>query len=84
MTEAIIVALITAAASVISNALISWKSRHESEMKAAVERQKMSDRLDNIEHKLDIHNGYAEKLGSITQDIAVIKTEIKNMKGAIK
>lgn len=37
-------------------------------------------RLDAIEHKLDIHNGYAEKFGDITKDIAIIKTELANIK----
>ena len=39
----------------------------------------MEQRLTNIEHKLDVHNGYAEKLGDIGQDIAVIKNEIRNL-----
>jgi hypothetical protein len=30
-----------------------------------------------IEKKLDIHNGYAEKLGDIQQDIAALRAKIE-------
>lgn len=36
-------------------------------------------RLANIEEKLDIHNGYAEKLGDISQSLAVMQNDIKNL-----
>lgn len=81
MTESIIVALITAGASVICQLLISRKDRHKSDIEEAKRDQSVKDRLASIETKLDIHNGYAEKLADITTDIAVIRTEIKNLGG---
>jgi hypothetical protein len=33
-------------------------------------------RLDSIEHKIDIHNGYAEKFGEIEKNITEINTKI--------
>lgn len=81
MSEAIIVALITAAASVICNVMVTRKSAKETDIKRAVFEQSVNDRLADIEKKLDTHNGYAEKISSITLDIAVIKTTIKSLKG---
>lgn len=50
----------------------------------ALKEERLNTRLTNIEknieennQKLDIHNGYAEKLGSIQTDIEVIKTSIE-------
>ena len=37
-------------------------------------------RLQGVEKRLDEHNNYASKIGSIQTDIAVIKNEIKNLK----
>ena len=82
MSDAVIVALITAAATIVCQLLISAKSRKDGEAKRAAERQHVEDRLSAIEIKLDIHNGYAEKLGDIQRDIAVLATEIKNIKEA--
>ena len=80
MSDAVLVALITGAAAVISNWLITRSSRvKDSEERARLD-QKTADRLSNIEHKLDVHNGYAEKLGDLSADIRVIRTEIEHLK----
>lgn len=36
-------------------------------------------RLDSLEKKVDIHNGYAAKFGDIQTDIAVIKERIEHI-----
>lgn len=77
---AIIVAIITGCFGVFGQWLISRKARADEEIKRAVEEQRTKDRLDSIEHKLDIHNGYAEKFGEIGEVVAVIKTEIIGIK----
>lgn len=80
MSDVILVAIISAASSVICQVIISRKTLHDTDIKTAVERQIVNDRLSAIETKLDTHNGYAEKLGSIQRDIAVLSNEIKNIK----
>lgn len=57
----------------------------------ALKEERLNTRLKSIEKnleennsKLDIHNGYAEKLGSIQTDIEVIKTNIEFLKGENK
>lgn len=80
MSDAVLVAVITAGTSVLCQLLINKKSRKDNAVAEAVKEQKLTDRLQTIETKLDIHNGYAEKLGAIEKAIAVIETEIKNIK----
>lgn len=80
MTEAIIVALITATATIIANVIMTVANRRKDAVERARAEQKTEDRLAAIEHKIDIHNGYADKLGEISRSMAVLATEIKNIK----
>ena len=79
MGEAVLGALIPAVASVIVQLLINVNNNNKKKIDDDVRDALMEQRLTNIEHKLDVHNGYAEKLGDIGKDIAVIKNEIKNL-----
>lgn len=72
--------MITGAFAVIGNIIINSANRKKISLEDAKKEQKIADRLDAIETKLDIHNGYAQKFGDIQIDIAVIKNEIKNLK----
>lgn len=79
MSEVVIAALIGAVASIIVN-LISYANQSK---KRAVEEARrethLEDRLSSIESKLDTHNRYAEKIGTLQTDIAVIKNDIKTL-----
>jgi len=79
MSDSVIVALITGAAAVISQWLITRKGRNEDRIERAKLDQKTADRLSTIEHKIDVHNGYAEKMAEITADIRVIRNEIQHL-----
>lgn len=80
MLESIIVALITGIFAVVGNLIVSGNAKRKDDIERAKRQQIVDDKLAAIEHKLDIHNGYAEKFTEIQMDIAVIKTEIKNIK----
>ena len=80
MDNTIVVAIITGVCSVIGQYFISIKKAKESEMHDIQREQKQSDRLDAIEHKLDIHNGYAEKLGDISITMAKMQKDIEFLK----
>lgn len=81
MSEAIIVALITASASVICQLVISNKTKKDNEVKQAVKDKEFTDRLAQIEAKLDIHNGYADKLGDVAISLAKMQKDIEYLKG---
>lgn len=73
MSEVVIVALITGLFSVFGQWLISRERE-----------ARMDERLKSVEKKLDEHNRYADKLTSITADIAAINTNIQNLKESAK
>lgn len=81
MSDAILVALITASASVICQLLISSKTKRDQETKQAVRDKEFEDRLKSIEKRLDEHNHYAEKLGEIAISLAGIKKDIEYIRG---
>ena len=81
MSDAIIVAVIAAAASVLGQWLISRKQAQDKAVQDAVRDERLEMRLSEVEKKLDVHNGYAEKFAEISKDIAVIKTQIEQLGG---
>ena len=79
--------IITAVAGITGAYLAVRKGNQEQEIKNAQREQRQSDRLDNIdekittlERKVDIHNGYAEKLGDISKNMAVMAKDIEYLK----
>lgn len=77
---AVITGILAVAGSYASNLAITRKKEREEAIKDAERETRQSMRLDSIEKKLDIHNGYAEKFGDIQKDIAVIRNDIKYLK----
>lgn len=80
MSEAIIIAIIAALGSVFGQWLISRKQSQDRAVAEAERETRLDMRLQGVEKRLDEHNNYASKIGSIQTDIAVIKNEIKNLK----
>ena len=80
MSDAVLVALITAGAAVLSNWLITRSSREKDSVTRAQKEQETQDRLKSIEKKIDEHNGYAKKFEEIAKAIVEIKTEIQHLK----
>lgn len=83
----IIVALITSLGGVVGAYLAVQKGNRDSEIKDAQREQRQSDRLDridekigNLEKKVDIHNGYAEKFGSIANSMTAMSKDIEYLK----
>lgn len=77
---AVIVAIITGCFGVLGQWIVAKKGREEDAKIRAVKEKEVEMRLDAISEKLDIHNGYAEKLGDVAISLAEIRTEIKLMK----
>lgn len=80
MSDAIIVAIIAAAASILGQWLISRKQAQDKAVADARRDERLELRLSVVEQKLDVHNGYAERFAEISKDIAVIKTQIEELK----
>ena len=84
MSETIIVALIAAGGGVIGNYLISRRDYREKELKDKEREVRQDERLKTIEKKLDIHNGYAEKLEDVGQILARQDERLKSIEQKIK
>lgn len=87
MSDVVLAALIGAAASIVVNLITLIGQNNKRKTDEAVKDERLENRLKNIEKKLETHNNYAEKLegiqkdmGEIQTDIAVIKTEVKNLR----
>lgn len=84
MSEGIIIAIITGVLAVLGtymgNIAITRKKSREDAIRDAERETRQAMRLDAIEKKLDIHNGYAEKFEGIGKDITAIKKDIEYLK----
>ena len=76
ISEAIIVASIAGASSVIGNIVISHRKSRQDEINNALREQNLTSRLDRLEQKVDIHNGYAKRFGEIEKSIVRIETKL--------
>ena len=88
MNETIVAVIITGlfgmASAYVSTRSALEKKSHDDDVKAAQREQRQQDQLEEIKHKLDIHNGYAEKLGDIQLDIAGIHKDIEYLRKRTK
>ena len=79
MSDAVIVAIITGLCAIFGQWLISRGQTKQKKSDDRVRDARIDDRLDSMEKKLDIHNGYAERFAEIQTDIAVIKNDVQNL-----
>ena len=81
MNPTVVAALIGAAASIIVNLISAWQQNSKRRIEEAAREAKLEERLKSIEKKLDEHNHYSEKIGSIQTDIAYIKGKFEKVGG---
>lgn len=79
LTEAIIVAIITAVSTIAGSWLVNHKEFRKDEIKRAKREQFIDNNLEIIQKKLDEHNHYAEKFGEIEKAIVRIDTTLKSI-----
>lgn len=84
MSDVVLAALIGAVSAIIVQLIGAWQQKKKRAIEDAIKEERLENRLKSIETKLDTHNGYAEKLGSIQTDIADVKTNIAVMQNDIK
>lgn len=83
----IIVALITSLGGILGAFMAVRKGNREREINDAIREQKQSDKLNSIdekiirlEKKVDIHNGYAEKFGAISQTLIALSKDVEYLR----
>ena len=80
MSDVVLAALIGAVASIIVNLITASTQRKKRAVEEAVKEANLNNRLQSIEHKLDTHNGYAEKLTEMDKNLGIITERINNIK----
>jgi len=83
MSEAVIVALITAGTSILVQLLINRQNNLKNQVEQAKRDQKLDDRLEHIDEKLEEHNGYAKLFSETSMSIVALKKDIEWIKGKI-
>lgn len=76
MSDAIIVALITAGATIGAQWLITRQQHH-------IEETNLNNRLNNIDNKLMSHDSYGTKIDNIITDINSIKVDMAVVKNDV-
>ena len=91
IAEGIWIALITGICAVVGNWLIYRSNRGKEEQARkdeiaarAKEQQKLDDRLEQIEKKLDSHNGYAQRYISTSNTITAMQKDIEFLKDDVE
>ena len=77
MSEAVLVAIITATASVICQFVIA-RTQHEKD------KTDLAVTLKGITDRLDLHNGYAEKIGGLADDMEKMTIAMAKMEKDIE
>ena len=79
MTEAVLVALITGGLSLAGVIVTCWVTSKKQEQAAAVARAVMDTKLDELTREVRLHNGFAEKIPVIQEQIRVINHRIADL-----
>ena len=80
MNDAIIVALISACATILTQLFINAQNKKEMSIAQAVRDKGFEDRLQVIEEKLESHNSYAEKFASVSNSIVAMQKDIEYLR----
>lgn len=80
--NAIIVGLLAVLGSYLGNVALSTKKAKEDALKDKERETRQEDRMKSIEKKLDEHNKYAEKLGSIDKTLISMQKDIEYLRKA--
>lgn len=90
MSEAITVAFITAAATIIVQIIVSITTRAEVKKGQAVfnavteeKFKNIEDKFDTVNKKLELHNGYAEKFPRIEAKLELLEGGINEVKAKL-
>jgi hypothetical protein len=78
--NAIIVALLAVLGSYLGNVALTRRKNRDDAIKEAEHQATLDERMKSIEHKLDEHNRYAEKLTSIEKSMVSMQKDIEYLR----
>lgn len=78
--SAIIVGILAVLGSYLGNVALTRKKARLDEIKEIERETRQEDRMRSIETKLDEHNRYAEKLGSIEKSLVAMQKDIEYLR----
>lgn len=81
MTEAVIAALIAAAASIVSNIILSRKQAAEMDHKLEVRQAVTDTKIDELTREVRLHNNFAQRVPVIEEQIKVVNHRIGDLEG---
>lgn len=81
MNEAIIVALITGAAAIISNVLTSNKAAREMDYKLEKHQAVTDTKIEELTREVREHNNFARRTPVLEQEMADVKATVKTLQG---
>lgn len=81
MNEAIIAALIAAAASVVSNIILSRKQSAEMDHKLEIRQAVTDTKIDELTREVRTHNNFAQRVPVIEEQIKVANHRITDLEG---
>ena len=81
MNDAIIAALIAAAASVISNIILSRKSAAEMDHKLEIRQAVTDTKIEELTREVREHNNFARRIPVVEEQIKVANHRIKDLEG---
>lgn len=79
MSDTVIVAIITGGVTLTVNLLANWSARKKEAIERAIRDQKLDDQIATMNRKLDEHNKYSDKIGSIEKAIVRIDTKLESI-----
>lgn len=84
MSDAILVAIITAGTSIVVQLLINKQNNDKHELEQAKRDQKLDDKLEHIDIKLEEHNGYAKMFSDAKEAIIALQKDVEWIKSEVK
>ena len=82
MPETVLTTLISSVTAIIICLVTQHFQNKKRKSDEEVEKALLKAQLASISRKLDEHNGYAEKIGGMAIDIAVIKSKVETLQKA--
>lgn len=77
MTEAVIVAVVTGLFAIIGQYILARNQCKQREVEDARWQQKIMDRIDAIEKKIEVHNNYIDRTYELEKKVAVLEQKVE-------